>query len=132
MGCESPVSRLCSVSAGRSPTPGAQAQTTEEDRCDGKRQELTPAVLAACFLADSGAVLALGVPFADFDVWLAALVVLTATVLRLMTRWSRAVIAWRDARVFPMRPRGANCTASLTSAGPTFERGRRVPGRELP
>jgi Kef-type K+ transport system membrane component KefB len=54
------------------------------------RTELGKLILAACFVTDFGTVLALGVLFANFNVWLAVFVVVTALVLwRLpqMTRW---------------------------------------------
>jgi Kef-type K+ transport system membrane component KefB len=49
-------------------------------------------ILAACFITDLGTVLALGTLFADFNVWLAVFVVVTAAVLWFMPGWTRLII----------------------------------------
>jgi len=49
-------------------------------------------ILAACFITDFGTVLALGVLFAEFNVWLIVFVVATAVMLWFMPRWTRAII----------------------------------------
>jgi Kef-type K+ transport system membrane component KefB len=49
-------------------------------------------ILAACFITDLGTVLALGTLFADFNVWLAVFVVVTAAVLWFMPGWMRIII----------------------------------------
>ncbi len=50
-------------------------------------------LLAACFITDFGTVLALGVLFADFNLWLGVFVVVTAVTLWYMPRWTRGLIA---------------------------------------
>ena len=49
-------------------------------------------ILAACFITDFGTVLALGTLFANFNVWLAVFVAVTAIVLWLMPGWTRLII----------------------------------------
>jgi Kef-type K+ transport system membrane component KefB len=49
-------------------------------------------LLASCFITDFGTVLALGILFADFNVWLVAFVVVTAVMLWFMPRWTRYLI----------------------------------------
>jgi Kef-type K+ transport system membrane component KefB len=49
-------------------------------------------LLAACFITDFGTVLALGILFADFNVWLAVFVVVTAVLLWFMPRWTQFII----------------------------------------
>ena len=49
-------------------------------------------LLAACFITDFGTVLALGVLFADFNVWLVVFVAVAAVVLWFMPRWTRFII----------------------------------------
>ncbi|WCJ57879.1 cation:proton antiporter [Fontisphaera persica] len=50
-------------------------------------------LLAACFITDFGTVLALGVLFADFNVWLVVFVAVTAVMLWFMPRWTQYLIA---------------------------------------
>ena len=50
-------------------------------------------ILAACFINDLGTVLALGLIFANYDVWLLVFIIVTATVMWLMPRWTRFIIA---------------------------------------
>lgn len=49
-------------------------------------------LLAACFITDFGTVLALGVLFADFNVWLVVFVAVTAVMLWFMPRWTQYLI----------------------------------------
>jgi Kef-type K+ transport system membrane component KefB len=49
-------------------------------------------LLAACFITDFGTVLALGVLFADFNVWLVVFVVVTAVMLWFMPTWTQYLI----------------------------------------
>src|SRR5271157_3261677 len=49
-------------------------------------------LLAACFITDFGTVLALGVLFADFNVWLAVFVAVTAVMLWFMPKWTQYLI----------------------------------------
>ena len=49
-------------------------------------------ILAACFITDFGTVLALGTLFADFDRWLLVFVVVTATMLWLIPKWTQFII----------------------------------------
>src|SRR5205809_1273356 len=49
-------------------------------------------ILAACFITDFGTVLALGVLFADFNVWLVVFVVVTAVMLWFMPKWTQHLI----------------------------------------
>ncbi|MBE7503178.1 MAG: cation:proton antiporter [Verrucomicrobiales bacterium] len=50
-------------------------------------------LLAACFITDFGTVLALGVLFADFNVWLVVFVVVAAVVLWFMPSWTQFLIS---------------------------------------
>jgi len=49
-------------------------------------------LLAACFITDFGTVLALGVLFASFSVWLIVFVAVTAVLLWFMPRWTQYLI----------------------------------------
>jgi Kef-type K+ transport system membrane component KefB len=49
-------------------------------------------ILAACFVTDFGTVLALGVLFANFSVWLLVFVVVMCVVLWFMPGWTRTII----------------------------------------
>ena len=49
-------------------------------------------LLAACFITDFGTVLALGVLFADFNIWLAVFVAVTAVMLWFMPKWTQLII----------------------------------------
>jgi Kef-type K+ transport system membrane component KefB len=49
-------------------------------------------ILAACFITDLGTVLALGVLFANFNLWLLVFVVVMCVVLRFMPRWTQSII----------------------------------------
>jgi Kef-type K+ transport system membrane component KefB len=49
-------------------------------------------LLAACFITDFGTVLALGVLFADFSVWLVVFVAVTAVMLWFMPKWTQYLI----------------------------------------
>lgn len=49
-------------------------------------------LLAACFVTDFGTVLALGILFADFNVWLVVFVAVTAVMLWLMPKWTQYFI----------------------------------------
>jgi Kef-type K+ transport system membrane component KefB len=49
-------------------------------------------LLAACFITDFGTVLALGVLFADFNIWLIVFVVVTALMLWFMPKWTQYLI----------------------------------------
>lgn len=49
-------------------------------------------ILAACFITDFGTVLALGVLFADFNVWLLVFVAITALMLWYMPKWTQFII----------------------------------------
>lgn len=57
------------------------------------RTDLGKLILAACFVNDLGTVLALGVLFANFNLWLAVFVLVTAVVLWYLPRLTRFVIA---------------------------------------
>jgi Kef-type K+ transport system membrane component KefB len=56
------------------------------------RTELGKLILAACFITDFGTVLALGVLFANFNVWLVLFVAVTAVVLWQLPRMTRLII----------------------------------------
>ena len=56
------------------------------------KTDLGKTILAACFVTDFGTVLALGVLFADFNIWMIVFVVVAALVLYFMPRWTRWVI----------------------------------------
>src|SRR5438093_3334254 len=49
-------------------------------------------ILAACFITDLGTVLALGVLFANFNIWLLVFVVVMLIVLWFMPRWTQSII----------------------------------------
>jgi len=49
-------------------------------------------LLAACFITDFGTVLALGVLFADFSVWLVVFVAVSAVMLWFMPKWTQFII----------------------------------------
>jgi len=49
-------------------------------------------ILAACFITDFGTVLALGVLFADFNIWLLVFVVVLCIMLWYMPKWTRFII----------------------------------------
>jgi Kef-type K+ transport system membrane component KefB len=49
-------------------------------------------ILAACFITDLGTVLALGVLFANFNIWLAVFVVVMCVVLWFMPTWTQFII----------------------------------------
>ncbi len=63
------------------------------------RTELGKMILAACFVTDFGTVLALGVLFANFNVWLAVFVVVTAAVLWKLPQMARYFLAHYGHRV---------------------------------
>ena len=50
------------------------------------------AILAACFITDLGTVLALGVLFANFNIWLLVFVVVMLIVLWFMPKWTQFII----------------------------------------
>ncbi len=50
-------------------------------------------LLAACFITDFGTVLALGVLFADFNLWLVVFVAVTAVTLWFMPKWTQYLIS---------------------------------------
>jgi Kef-type K+ transport system membrane component KefB len=50
-------------------------------------------ILAACFITDFGTVLALGLLFANFNVWLLVFVVITALMLWFMPKWTQWIIS---------------------------------------
>lgn len=49
-------------------------------------------ILAACFITDFGTVLALGILFADFNIWLLVFVLVLSFVLWYMPRWTKYII----------------------------------------
>jgi Kef-type K+ transport system membrane component KefB len=49
-------------------------------------------ILAACFITDLGTVLALGVLFANFNMWLLIFVVVMCVVLWFMPKWTQSII----------------------------------------
>jgi Kef-type K+ transport system membrane component KefB len=49
-------------------------------------------ILAACFITDFGTVLALGVLFADFNIWLLVFVVVMSVMLWYMPKWTKFII----------------------------------------
>jgi Kef-type K+ transport system membrane component KefB len=49
-------------------------------------------ILAACFITDFGTVLALGILFADFNIWLLVFVVIMCVMLWFMPRWTKYII----------------------------------------
>jgi len=63
------------------------------------RTELGKLILAACFVTDLGTVLALGILFANFNLWLACFVAVTAVVLWYLPRLTRYVISTVGNRV---------------------------------
>src|SRR6266480_5936691 len=49
-------------------------------------------ILAACFITDFGTVLALGVLFANLNIWLLLFVIVTLIILWFMPRWTQSII----------------------------------------
>jgi Kef-type K+ transport system membrane component KefB len=49
-------------------------------------------ILAACFITDFGTVLALGILFADFNIWLLVFIVVLSAVLWYMPKWTKYII----------------------------------------
>jgi len=49
-------------------------------------------ILAACFITDFGTVLALGILFADFNIWMVVFVVVMCVMLWFMPRWTKYLI----------------------------------------
>lgn len=49
-------------------------------------------ILAACFITDFGTVLALGVLFADFNIWLLVFVVILSIMLWYMPKWTQFIV----------------------------------------
>jgi Kef-type K+ transport system membrane component KefB len=49
-------------------------------------------ILASCFITDFGTVLALGILFADFSIWLLVFVVVLSIMLWYMPRWTKYII----------------------------------------
>lgn len=49
-------------------------------------------ILAACFITDFGTVLALGILFADFNIWLLVFIVVLSVVLWYMPKWTKYII----------------------------------------
>jgi Kef-type K+ transport system membrane component KefB len=49
-------------------------------------------ILAACFITDFGTVLALGILFADFNIWLLVFIIVLSVVLWYMPKWTKYII----------------------------------------
>lgn len=49
-------------------------------------------ILAACFITDFGTVLALGILFADFNIWLLVFVVILSIMLWYMPKWTQFIV----------------------------------------
>lgn len=49
-------------------------------------------ILAACFITDFGTVLALGILFADFNIWLLVFVIVLSITIWYMPRWTKYII----------------------------------------
>lgn len=49
-------------------------------------------ILAACFITDFGTVLALGILFADFNIWLLVFVIVLSVILWFMPNWTKYII----------------------------------------
>ena len=62
------------------------------------KTELGKIILAACFITDLGTVLALGIVFAHFDLWLAFFGAATAVVLWLLPQIRSVVLQGRTSR----------------------------------
>src|SRR6059058_3121520 len=63
------------------------------------RTEIGKVILAACFVNDLGTVLALGLVFACYDLWLAAFVLVTAVALWLLSMFAPRVLSALGERV---------------------------------
>ena len=61
--------------------------------------EIGKIILAACFINDIGTVLALGLVFANYNLWLLAFAVVTVIALCLLPRWTPRVFARLGSRV---------------------------------
>jgi Kef-type K+ transport system membrane component KefB len=63
------------------------------------KTELGKIILAACFINDLGTVLALGLVFANYNLWLALFAVVTIAVLAVLPKLSRWFFVWVGRRV---------------------------------
>ena len=63
------------------------------------KTELGKIILAACFVNNLGTVLALGLVFANYNLWLALFAVVTIAVLAVLRKLSRWFFAWVGQRV---------------------------------
>ena len=63
------------------------------------KTELGKIILAACFINDLGTVLALGLVFANYNLWLALFAVVTIAVLAVLPKLSRWFFVWVGPRV---------------------------------
>ena len=63
------------------------------------KTEIGKIILAACFINDLGTVLALGLVFANYNIWLAVFGVVTIAVLVVLPKLSRWFFAWVGPRV---------------------------------
>jgi Kef-type K+ transport system membrane component KefB len=63
------------------------------------KTELGKIILAACFITDLGTVLALGIVFANFSIWLAVFAAVTAVAVWLLPIFAPRFFAWTGPRV---------------------------------
>jgi Kef-type K+ transport system membrane component KefB len=63
------------------------------------KTELGKIILAACFINDLGTVLALGLVFANYNLWLVIFAIVTIAVLAILPRLARWFFAWVGTRV---------------------------------
>src|SRR5216683_2510064 len=63
------------------------------------KSELGKIILAACFITDLGTVLALGIVFANFSIWLAAFAAVTAVAIWLLPIFVPRFFVWAGQRV---------------------------------
>src|SRR5579864_1356460 len=63
------------------------------------KTEIGKVILAACFINDLGTVLALGLVFANYNLWLALFVVVTVAMLAVLPRLARWFFTWVGQRV---------------------------------
>src|SRR5947209_12083967 len=92
LGCEWPQAQIAVISLSTTSVAVVYAVMVETGL---NKSELGKIILAACFITDLGTVLALGIVFASFTVWLLAFAAATVLAVALLPR----VAPWFFARV---------------------------------
>jgi Kef-type K+ transport system membrane component KefB len=80
------AAKICGIALSTTPVAVVYAVMVQTGL---NKAELGKIILAACFVTDLGTVLALGILFANYNVWLVAFVVITTAVLIVTPRFAR-------------------------------------------